>query len=418
MIARPVAALFLVAACAWACSRGAAPPTLVEARAFARAQPRHLRPVPVSPVPAGLADVRAESCGACHVEIYAEWRVSTHARAWLDDAQFQEELRKTTAVPGRDASWICVNCHTPYEAQLPRLVARLEDGDKGRPVYVDNPNFDPALQREAITCATCHVVDGVVIGPFGDGAAPHPVRKSEALLGIETCTQCHQAEDWLEDVGVGCAFDTGGEFQRGPHAAEGKTCQSCHMPEVVRPIAVGSTVLRRSRRHWFGGSLIPKHPDFAAEVDAVRKHYPEGAMLRLLDPPEALAAGQRARLRFDVTNAEAGHRLPTGDPERWLLVRLEVFDSGGLRLAVREERFGARYRFEPRMELLEDTRLEPRETRAFDLEFVAPAAGSVEVVLEGTKGRIGPEAMRFHDLEGRTVPSRSFAREVWAIPVR
>ena len=88
----------LMAAVLWnaGCGRSDAPaPTLDAARAFMAAQPRFLRPLPYSEVPAGLVDLRAESCGVCHVEIYKEWRVSSHARAWLDDPQFVEEMKKT-----------------------------------------------------------------------------------------------------------------------------------------------------------------------------------------------------------------------------------------------------------------------------------------------------------------------------------
>ncbi|TPW10211.1 MAG: hypothetical protein FD129_1972, partial [bacterium] len=207
---------------------------LREARAFYASQPRFLRPVPHSNTPSGLVDLRAESCGRCHVEIYEEWRISTHARAWRDDPQFLEELKKTTATPGRDAGWICMNCHTPLESQLPRLVTALVDGDRGRPVYVDNPNFDPKLQDDAITCAACHVKDGVVLGPWGDTKAPHPVTKSEELLSAAVCTQCHEADEALPDVELACVFDTGTSFAAGPWAAEGKTCQDCHMPVIDR----------------------------------------------------------------------------------------------------------------------------------------------------------------------------------------
>ncbi|HBP20916.1 MAG TPA: hypothetical protein DEA08_24390, partial [Planctomycetes bacterium] len=43
-----------------------APPeelTLHDARAFYKAQPRYLRPLPYSETPAGLANLRAETCG-------------------------------------------------------------------------------------------------------------------------------------------------------------------------------------------------------------------------------------------------------------------------------------------------------------------------------------------------------------------
>ena len=55
------------------------------------------RPVVATAVPEGLSDLRAETCGACHEEIYQEWSVSTHRRAWLDDAQFQKSSRNRAA---------------------------------------------------------------------------------------------------------------------------------------------------------------------------------------------------------------------------------------------------------------------------------------------------------------------------------
>lgn len=208
---------------------------LAHARAFYAAQPRFLSPVPWSPLPEGLPNLRAETCGVCHVDIYEEWKLSAHAQAWLGDPQFLEELKNTTATPGRDASWICMNCHTPLQQQLPRLVTALEGGNRGKPIYVANAEFDPTLQKEAITCATCHVRDGFVLGPYGDTHAPHAVKKSDDLRSSALCTQCHEANEELDDVSLACVFDTGRSFAAGPAAAEGKTCQDCHMPPVQRP---------------------------------------------------------------------------------------------------------------------------------------------------------------------------------------
>jgi hypothetical protein len=383
-------------------------PEVLAARAFYASQPRYLRPVPFSPVPAGLPDLRASTCGACHVDIYNEWRISTHARAWLDDAQFQEELKKTTAVPGRDASWLCVNCHTPFETQLPRLVTGLVDGDRGLPIYVDNPHFDAKLQLEAITCATCHVKDGVVLGPYGNTNAPHPVKKSDDLLSPDNCLQCHQAEAHLDDVNLSCFFDTGESFAAGPWAAEGKICQDCHMPPVERPVSNISRTVRPGRRHWFGGSLIPKKEEFEPEMAALRQVYPNGARIEWVARPERVAPGDSVTLTFAVTNAEAGHTLPTGDVERYLLVTGRVRDAEGRLLVERTERFGTRYQWEPRAVELEDNRLLPRETRTFTVTFRAPAAGPLALELEGSNHRISPENFDYHELEGRYVASRVF----------
>lgn len=386
------------------------------ARAFYAAQPRYLQPVPYTPVPEGLPDLRSETCGSCHPEFYAEWLASTHARAWLDDAQFQEELKKSRSQKGRDVTWMCVNCHTPLENQLERLVVGLDDGDHGRPRYVANPHFDATLQHDAIGCATCHVRDGVVLGPYGDTAAPHPVRQAPELLGSGVCTQCHQAQAVFAEIPLGCFFDTGRELAEGPYADEGYTCQRCHMPEVERPLGPASPTARATRRHWFGGSGIPKRPEDEPAVAAMRAHYPDGARLEWVELPASAAAGQPLRLRFSVTNAGAGHRLPTGDPERHLELTARVRGPHGAVLAERTETLGAVYQWDP-IELLEDTRLAPRESRSFELELTAPALGPLTLELTGATWRMHEKDFDYHQLEGRYVRGRVFFAEERELPV-
>lgn len=371
-------------------------PTVAEARAFYASQPRHLRPVPHQETPAGLADLRASTCGACHQAIYAEWQASTHARAWLDDPQFQAELHKSET---SGVAWMCINCHTPVENQLPRLVARL-DGGLDKPVFVDNPDYDATLALEAITCATCHVREGTVLGPWGDTQAPHPVQKSDDLLTSAVCTQCHQATAHFPSIGLACAFETGTELAEGPYAAEGAVCQTCHMPEVVRPLMPG-TPERTVRRHFFGGSLIPKQPAFAADVAAMRPYFSDGLEARWLDPPIRDQA-----LRFELHNAQAGHRLPTGDPERFLRIDASLVGPDGV-VAHHRERIGQVWEWDPQPKRLDDNRLAPRERRtvAFPLPEDLPP-GRYTLRLRAESWRISEANLRYHELEGKAVPSR------------
>ncbi|MCA9668746.1 MAG: hypothetical protein KC503_24300 [Myxococcales bacterium] len=396
--------------------------TLAKARAFYQSKPQYMRPFPYTPLPRGLPDLRAETCGACHRAIYSEWRVSTHARAWLDDAQFQEELHKSRK---QGVDWMCVNCHTPLVNQLPELVVGLRDGELTKPIKVKNPRFDKRLQRDAITCAVCHVRDGVVLGPFGAAkGAPHPVRRAPELLRAELCTRCHQAQHYFKQINLACMFNTGRELRAGWYGKRGYTCQRCHMPEVKRPL-IGlpddkkpTTPVRKTRRHWFGGSLIPKHPRFAKGLAPLRAHYPDGMTLGWQALPERVPAGKRVTLRFRVTNAEAGHMLPTGDPERFILVTATVKGSDGRKLARRQERFGSLYRWSPEIKLVRDTRLAPKDTRSFTLDIDVPKkASALRVELVATKHRISDENVKYHHLEGRVVPSRRFFSKTRTIRV-
>lgn len=405
---------------------------LQKARAFYDSRPYFQQPMPHTEVPQGLPDLRAETCGGCHTEIYEEWRISTHRRAWTQDAQFQAELAKSRSENNPDSDddvgWMCVNCHTPLESQLERLVVGLEGGAVEKPIYIDNPNYDRALQLEAITCATCHVRDGAVLGPDGDTDAPHAVRKAPALLSVDVCTRCHQARAEFRHIALACVFDTGGEWQRGPYDDQGRTCQSCHMPEVTRPLMAGFPE-RKTRRHWFGGSLIPKKPEFAAELKPLEKIYPDGLAARWVDLPEAVSGGP-VTLTFEAYNAEAGHLLPTGDPERFILLKAQVLGPDGATLAEREVRFGTRYQWHPQVKKLDDTRLKPRERRRYTLvvggrgggerqqKVDPPAKGPLTLRLVASKWRISEKNMQYHDLEGRYVAGRTFLDETRTLPVR
>ncbi len=393
--------------------RATPPPTVEDARAFYAAQPRHLRPVPHQDPPGGLPDLRSATCGSCHVAIYEEWAISTHARAWTDDPQFQAELHKPRE-GGGDVGWMCVNCHTPLENQLERLVGRLDGGALDRPITVANPSFDAALQSDAIGCATCHVRDGAVLGPYGDSAAPHPVRRADELLSVDVCTRCHQASVTMASIQLACAFETGDEWRAGPWDDEGATCQTCHMPAVERPLVEGGPV-RATRRHWFGGSLLAKKPEFAPALEALQSVYPDGLVASWAAPPEIGAGG--GSLHIALVNEHAGHMLPTGDPERFLLVGATILRAG-------EEvwrggvRIGQTWRWYPAPEKLDDNRLLPRERRVVDLAVPALPPGDYELVLEASKWRLSPENLAFHHLEGKTVAGRTFHREGQTLQIR
>jgi len=380
---------------------------LDQARAFYGSQPAYLSPVVLgSDVPAGLPDLRAATCGACHQDIYAEWAISTHARAWLDDLQFQAELHKPRPDDG-DVGWMCVNCHTPVEQQLERLVIGLRDGRLDQPVYVDNPRFDPTLQTDAITCATCHLRDGVIVGPYGDTSAPHATAKSDHLLTEEVCVRCHQAEADFPEIVLSCSFSTGREFAASSANAEGKVCQDCHMPPIERPLMAGFPD-RPTRRHWFGGSLLPKKPAYEAELAPLRDVYPDGMTLAWEAAPTQAAPGAETTASVSYTNAEAGHRLPTGDPERFLLVTLQAVTPDGAVLGEETHRIGTVTRWYPTIERISDNRLLPGESRTLTLTFAAPSAGPLTLRATASKHRITEENLAYHDLVGKVPAGRVF----------
>lgn len=424
---------------------------LARAEAFYTSRPVYERPHHTTKKPSALADMSAQTCGGCHKAIYEEWRLSTHSQAWLGDAQFQEELKKSRgpADPKQrsDVGWLCVNCHTPLTSQIERLVVGLEGGDISKPVYTKNPTFDRALQQDAITCATCHVFDGVIHGPYGSDKAPHAVKRDPSLQSEQVCLRCHQAEARYPKQNLGCFFDTGAQWaasKYGQPGAERTPCQGCHMPEVTRKVAEAFDVPeRKTRRHWFGGSLIPKHPKHAEALAALRPVYGSGVTLSIhvatpedlkalatqpapdwpadLKPsPSRCAPGEPCtRLIVRTTNDRAGHHFPTGDPERHALIDVTVVSDAAdsATLASARDLIGSRFKWWPAIELLSDTRIPAGAHRDLLVEIpaVPHAAIPLRLDLRADKYRMDADAFEHHHLAGRYVRGRTFHRSSWLI---
>ncbi len=393
---------------------------LEAAHQFYKSRPYYERPFLDFEIPEGLPDLRSETCGQCHGEIHREWSISTHRRAWTHNPQFMEELAKARGDyyddQDDDFSWMCVNCHTPMVPQLEKLVIGLENDEIGRPIYVDNPIFDEAMQDEAIGCATCHVQDGTVYGPRGDTDAPHAVARGDHLLDEQNCVRCHQAEAIFPEQNLGCFFSTGDEWEKSPAADKGHHCQDCHMPKTTRKLAEAYDVPEReTRRHWFGGSLIPKQPEFEEEIKALRPIFGSGATVSLDLPDDADCDDEDCqKLAVRVHNEFAGHLFPTGDPERHVEVTAVVRNAHGDAVAEVSEQIGSRYQWYPEIKLLSDNRIDPGESHLIDIDWPsAPEALTVEI--EAYKYRMHEDDFDYHDLHGRLVRGRRFHHSSWQV---
>jgi len=264
--------------------------------------------VPNTEIPDGLTSLSAESCGSCHSAIYAEWKGSIHAHAWKDP-YFQAYWKHD------DHIWICLNCHTPLENQQPERILDLKGGRITKPVKADNPMFDEALREEGITCAGCHVRDGVIHGPYADAKAPHPTAYDPMYRSTKICYWCHQVPSGPFQFYNGGPCATFFEFEDGPYAKRGFTCQTCHMPEARRPAADGGPV-RDTRQHlWHGGHF----PDMLHQAVQMKLTGPEGGW----------KPGDEVPFTLTLTNGGAGHKIPTGDPDRYFRITFQEIGPDG-----------------------------------------------------------------------------------------
>ena len=294
------------------------------------------RPMAVA-VPSGLTSLSARECGACHQDAYREWASSIHARAWTDpyfQVDFEFDRSQQT----------CLNCHTPLRDQQANLVLGFQDREKFQPILAPNESFDETLRDEGVTCAVCHVRDGVIIGPFGDTAAPHATRRDRDMQdGIGVCRKCHVATGrrWdtfyrIPPCGTVAEIMEGGESS--------PDCKSCHMPATERPLVAGGTT-RSSRMHLFRGGHDRETVRRAIAVDVEMRNTGRG----------------RRAATVRLTNTGADHDLPTGTPDRHLTVEFRLKGEGGRVFEEAIHRLKRTIMWRPFIVDLWDTRL-PKET--------------------------------------------------------
>lgn len=309
----------------------------------------YARAIPYQKVPDGIDSLKAESCGTCHKDIYEEWKTSIHAQAY-EDPFFQAYWKKDRNV------WVCLNCHTPLENQQPTLIKEIPRGRVEKAVQEPNPHYDPSYQKEAITCAACHVRDGVILGPFDDSVAPHPTKFDPSFRTAQVCYRCHNVVSGpaqFYNVGpCGTYAEYEGKFFM---KEKGFICQSCHMPEIERPVAVGGPI-RPGRQHlWRGGH----DPEMIKRAMAVQVRA----------DPAVPKPGEQVRFTLTVINAGAGHKIPTGDPDRHFTVGFSVRDGQGKVLSRQLETMGRWILWQPVILEVYDNRLLPLASREYT--FVA-----------------------------------------------
>jgi hypothetical protein len=314
------------------------------------------RPMRVE-VPQGLDSVSAGECGGCHGEIYDEWAGSMHARAW-SDPYYQVDL----VFDG--SQQICLNCHIPLENQQEDLVVGFRDRGMFKPILKPNPNFDPALREEGVTCAVCHIREGKIVGPFETNEAPHPVTVDpEMKFGIRYCAQCHvvSGERWdtfyrIPPCGTVAEIVEGG----------GKMdCVGCHMPEVTRPAADGMSD-RQGGRHLFRGGHHPGTVKGSLRVEHSREREKD-----------------RHTFTFTLTNIGTPHHLPTGTPDRHLTLELKLLDENGEVVKEETHTMKRTIMWRPFIVDLKDSRLAYREPRTYTFSFT-PDSGNPPAVLDVT----------------------------------
>lgn len=299
-------------------------------------------PERLSPLEASLAP---SDCGQCHVQQYGDWQTALHAKAMGPGLMGQ---LVNMAPQARDEQQDCIRCHAPLAEQADSLAlaiasaASLPKSAKAQ----TNKTTQPPLHEQGLVCAACHLRAHQIFGPpRRDGSAPDAAQRAAlphggftaatAFADSRFCAACHQFEPDGFALNGKLLENTYEEWNASRHAREGRSCQSCHMPE---------------RRHLWRGIHDP---------DMVH------AAIRFMPEPAQVASGI-VNATLTVRNVGAGHQFPTYVTPK-VVVEIEQIDGAGRSLPkTREERIIQRL---VPLELdreIADTRLAPDEELRFE----------------------------------------------------
>lgn len=217
-----------------------------------------LAPVDLGDTPPAMRSARA--CLECHEAAHGEWQRSRHAASWTN-AIFQREYQ---LAPN---AW-CRNCHAPTGL--------------------------PEIADEGINCAVCHVRDGQILAARRRPGSPHETRVTAGFGSPDYCAGCHQ----FNFPAFGAPDDSRRVTGYTPHPMQNTVAE--HAAGAKRSTPCRDCHADTPGRHLYAGGHDPAMLRRAVELTLCR----EGS-----------------QLVATVTNRGAGHRVPTGDVHRHLVLR-------------------------------------------------------------------------------------------------
>ena len=297
---------------------------------------------------------------------YALWSASMMAHSAVDP-YWQAKVRYETAETPAAAASIenaCLSCHAPMQQYDARRVGGLR--------------FDAldAAGREGVSCTVCHQIDPANLGKpesftagfrinarneiYGPHRNPFPMpmrmqagrTPAYAIHVMESalCGTCHTVITPTLDAngkktGEFLEQATYLEWAASAYPKSGKTCQSCHMPQLDEAQYIAHTPhggffgptrpRKQFGQHGFSGvnvqmlsiladTLPAKRAILTLAAERARQSLDDGLTLRL----EAVRNGSTLEATVRLVNA-AGHKYPSGFPSRRLWLHLTVRDRAG-----------------------------------------------------------------------------------------
>lgn len=300
-------------------------------------------------------------CGACHNEIFSQWKGGVHANAFKDPI-FQKAtklfLSEAQSAGELEEARSCVRCHTPF-GHLTKTIETTE-------ANYDNTNLDT---RADIFCDFCHSVkgsSGIGNGPFAVDAGDeteakkvkwgprddavssyHQTAFSDLHTKSEMCGMCHDVTHTVNGVPLERTYT---EWREGPYnTGDPETtvyCQDCHMRQMPGVPATGSTERPdnpgvsapggKERDHVYthyivgGNAVLPTLFEGGEDNAQLAIDRLQNCATLEIIAPDIPTIWQNATIQIKVNNVGAGHYLPTGLSEiREMWLEIVVKDAFG-----------------------------------------------------------------------------------------
>jgi hypothetical protein len=277
-----------------------------------------------------------DNCGNCHAEMHREWSSSGHASAATNrhflslyegkDFQGKRHVGWSLRDEYPDGVGVCTACHAPT----------VPHGD---PAYFDLGKAQ-SVARLGVHCDYCHKVADAGLGKLGlthGRFGLQLVRPAEGQLFFgplddvdrgedaysplykesRYCASCHEGTIFGVQV-----YSTYSEWLASPARQEGKQCQTCHM----RPTGTMT-------------NIAPGHGGIERDPKTLANHqFFDGSQLDMLRNALRVSVKfeEKRQLVVEVRADGVGHRVPTGFPDRQVVLIVEPLDVEGIQLLMQD----------------------------------------------------------------------------------
>ncbi len=270
--------------------------------------------------------ITPQACRTCHPKHVEQWSHSLHAKAHYETV-YDYYFIKAVKDGGREIQSFCAKCHTPIAVINGSIPFE-------HPVEGPGDTKVTPVENDGIQCDFCHLIShvektnnsGYVVnasrtkyGPYRDSMSTfHDSAFSPLHKSAELCGSCHNVNHPVNGIVLEATYT---EWKNSPYAAEGITCQDCHMTTGLteRKTGPGKASVKGPDRehvseHFFVGPNLIYGNSTGAErlTELSRKLLASAAKVQI-----GAISKTDSGLSFPVmvTNIGAGHYIPTGVTE-------------------------------------------------------------------------------------------------------